>query len=598
MKRIVSLMLAAVLLTATLIINIPARAETGFYATAELLEIKEHIEEDAGMNEYATVQGACTDGRYAYFAVQQGSTTILKYDMNSWELEDKRDNMGILGHANDMTYNPKRNWILVANNGPNYDMLYALNPDTLEVVATVTLKLDVYSVAYNPERDIYIVGITGGYDFAVLNNKFKMVKRYKGRETPYTRQGCDCDENYIYFSQSGGGNAVVVYDYDGKYAGILSLGHSHEVENIFHVKNQFYATLHYYGNSVQRVGLSDDTQIRYGVFYDPGEGDGEMASGSVHYGETTPLRKNTFTKPHYFFGGWRAKRSSDGKVLGYRKFSTNSEWLDEKDAYEYYLYNDEAGVSETVRFGSVTMTAFWICEYYVIRYDPGDADGWMPEATVGYYNDYLIPDNGYSKPGYVFTGFSAYRDYDNKYYGYRKDSKIAEWLEQGDLFKKHTFQPGETLSSMTFDGVVMLKPEFRFAYTYSEDGTTLLEYIGYDKIADIPDPSGKLEAIGGGAFRDNYFITEMHIPSTVNTMESHAVSGCSQLSGVYFSGHFPDAYAPDCISDCDMPSVYIEHDGKPYFIGYTDDPAQVHLLKLNAAALDLALKTEKEADSG
>ena len=592
MKRILSLMLTALILAAAVIISIPAGAAAEFYATAELLEIKEHIEYDADMNDYATVQGACTDGRYAYFAVQQGSTTILKYDTETWELVDSKENMSVLGHANDMTYNPKRNWILVANNGPNYNMLYALDPDTLDVVATVTLKLDVYSVAYNPEKDIYVVGITGGYDFAILNSKFKQIKRYKGKETPYTRQGGDCDENYIYFSQSGGNNAVVVYDYAGKYVGILSMGHSHEVENIFHIGRSFYTTLHHYGNSVYRIGLSDDTQIRFNVYYEPGSGYGEMAPGSVHYGESTPLRANAFQKTYYFFGGWRARRSSDGKYLGYRKFSRDSEWLDEDEVYEYFLYRDGSEVSETVRFGSVTMTPFWIRENYIVRFDPGDAEGWMPEATVGYYDNYVISENGYEKEGYVFMGFSAYREYDDKYYGYRKKSSVPEWLEKEDLDRKHLFRSGDGFNRMTYDGVVLLKPEFRFAYTFSDDGSALIEYIGYDKIVDIPNPSGSLNTISTGAFLNNKFVTELHIPSTVNTVESQAVNGCRELKSVYFSEHFPDHYAPDSITGGSIPTVYIRYGDAQYWLGCGAEPLDAQLMQLNAAALDQALLTE------
>ena len=85
-----------------------------------------------------------------------------------------------------------------------------------------------------------------------------------------------------------------------------------------------------------------------------------MKPTSVHYGESIPLRENGFWKTGYFFGGWRARRSSDGKYLGFRKFSDVSEWLDKKDVYEYDMYADRDLVAETVKFGSVTMSPFWM----------------------------------------------------------------------------------------------------------------------------------------------------------------------------------------------------------------------------------------------
>lgn len=595
MKRILSLIICAAVVAATMIVGIPATAAENFYSTAELLELKEHIEDDADMNEYATVQGGCTDGKYAYFVVQNATSVILKYSLKTWELVDRKEYAGELGHANDMTYNPARNLILVANNAPDYKILTGIDPDTLSIRGTAKLKIEVYSIAYNPDRDIYVAGISGGYNFALLDNKFKVIKKIKGVNTGYTRQGCDCDDDYIYFSQSGGDNAVVVYDYDGKYVDIVSLGHTHEVENIFHVGSSFFTTLHYYGNSVHRLGLSKSRQIAFNVYYDPGEGYGEMKATKVHYGTDTPLRMNSFKKANYFFGGWRVSRSSDGKYLGYRKFSTVSEWLDEEDVYEYVLYNDGETVARTVKFGSITMTPFWIRDQYVIRYDPGGADGWMPEASIGYYDDYLIPENGYELTGYIFAGFTAYRDYDGRFYGYRKNSKIAEWLEPQDLYKKFEFKPGETVSSMTYDGVVTLTPEFRFAYTYNEDNSALVEYIGLEEIVDIPNPSGNLKTIATGTFKDNFIFTEIHVPETVENLEPEAVKTCSLLERVYFREHFPAYYADDAFVDCETPSVLIDYDGRLFHLGYAGGSIDAQFTRFTAGAMKLALSSDKQA---
>lgn len=601
MKKIISAVICAVILISMITACIPATAAV-FYDTAELLELLEHIEYDADMNDYATVQGACTDGRYAYFAVQQSSTVILKYDTKTWKLKAKSDSLNYLGHANDMTYNPKKNWILVANNGPEYNVLTVIDPDTFEKIKTIKLKLNVYSVAYNPDRDIYVVGISGGYKFATLNSNFKVLKKYKGNATGYTRQGSDCDKNYIYFPQSGGNNIVAVYDYSGKYVDMVSIGHSHEVENLFHIGSSFYTTLHYYGNSVHRIGLSDSTQIRFTVKYDPGDSFGEMKATSVHYGERTPLRANGFWKTGYFFGGWRARRSSDGKYLGYRKFSKVSEWLPQKDVYEYDLYADRDYVAETVKFGSVIMTPFWIRETYDVRYDPGDSDGgWMAWATVGYYKDYEIPENGFEKDGYIFVGFTAYRDYDNKYYGYRKNSKEAQWLEKQDLEKEYFFKPGEQFNAMTYDSTVYLTPVFRFAYTFSDDHSTLLEYIGADEVVNIPNPSGNLNTIAGGAFNKINTCVEIHVPDTVERIESGAINDCSLLERVYFY-HLPAHYALDGIKDCNSPSVSLVRDGQTFLLGFAAGDIDARLIRLNASALRAAMTadavdTEKSEES-
>lgn len=592
MKKTISAVICAVMLLSMIAVCVPA-AGTGFYKTAELLELKEHIEDDAGMNEFATVQGACTDGTYAYFAIQGNSTTILKYNMKNWKLADKGEKLSFLGHANDMTYNPKRKWILVANNGPDYNVLTAIDPGTFKKVSTIKLKINVYSVAYNPDRDIYVVGISGSYKFAILNSDFKVIKTYKGKDTGYTRQGCDCDKNYIYFPQSGGDNVVAVYNYSGQYVDMLSIGHKHEVENLFHVGSSFYTTLHYYGNSVQRIGMSKGTQISFTVNYDPDGSFGTMKPTSVHYGESIPLRENGFWKTGYFFGGWRARRSSDGKYLGFRKFSDVSEWLDKKDVYEYDMYADRDLVAETVKFGSVTMSPFWIRETYDVRFDPGDSDdGWMPWATVGYYKDYEIPENGFEKAGYIFVGYTAYRDYDNKYYGYRKGSPEAQWLEKDDMIKEYEFKPGEQFNAMTYDGTVYLTPVFRFAYTFSDDKTTLEEYIGFDQVAKIPNPSGNLTTIASGAFKENYTCTEIQIPDTVEKLESGAITDCGALKKIVFK-HFPSQYAIDSVEKCDSPAVTLERDGQTFLLGFAQDNVDANVIRLNAKALRAAMTADK-----
>ena len=237
-------------------------AAESFYDTAVELPIKDNIEEDASLSEYATAQGSCSDGKYAYVAIQNGSTTIVKYDLNTFQCVEKSDSISGLGHANDLTYNTKEKFIAVANNAPDYDVITLISPDDFSEIKSVKIKLDIYSIAYSEKLDSYFVGVSGGYDFARLDKDFNVVKEYKGVDTGYTRQGCDCDGEYIYFAQSGGGgNVIVIYTPDGAYVDTISIDNSDEIENIFHSGSSFYATFHYYGNFIYRLGLSDQKRI-------------------------------------------------------------------------------------------------------------------------------------------------------------------------------------------------------------------------------------------------------------------------------------------------------------------------------------------------
>ena len=238
MKRILRFAAALVLISALLTADLTlASAAGGFMKKAEMLAVKNHIESDAGISQYIPVQGACTDGTHAYFAMTSdgGNTvTILKYNMSTWKLADKQSFSNV-GHANDITYNPDKGWLVIVKNKPYYNRVAILNAKTLEVIRDVTLKEEIYSIAYNSKRKQYVVGLSGSYDFALLNESFKTVKKFKGENTGYTRQGCDCDDNYIYFPQSGGNNLLAVYDYSGNLAAKIPLTDNKEIENLFHV---------------------------------------------------------------------------------------------------------------------------------------------------------------------------------------------------------------------------------------------------------------------------------------------------------------------------------------------------------------------------
>lgn len=596
-----------------------AEKKVEFYPTSELLKIKSHIEKDAGMDKYATVQGACSDGRYAYFAVQDASTVILKYDTKNWKLV-KKAKVSDLGHANDMAYNSKENIIAVANNYSSGDKLTMLDPKTLKVKSTVVPQLKknqieidrelkerkksgeknivikpykdakIYAIAYNAEKDCYIVGFSGTKYFGLMNSNYKINKRFKGVGTGYMHQGCDCDENYIYFAQSGGDNTVVIYDYNGKKVDMISLGHTHEVENLFHIGKNFYTTLHYYGNSVHRVGLSDALPISFRVHYDPGTAEGTMKDTVVHYGKTTRLRKCTFEMPGYFFGGWLMSRTSDDRQMGYTLGSKDHEWLSAKNLYNSYLVKDEGKVSKLVKYGDVRLTAFWISKRYEIRYTADADEGYMLPESTAYREKYIMPENEFVKNGYIFVGYYASRNYDGRVYGYRADSEEAEWLESGDAVKMHMFKPGDAVKELTYGGTVTMTAQFRTAYTFSDDKSELLSYIGIDERVEIPDNDGRLKMISTGAFRGNSVMTRMIVPSSVNEIQSGAMEDCSELREIVFTGSFPEKFDDNCIVGGSKPTVYQDIGGDTVFLGYTFDRNYIQMMRYEAEVLALRQK--------
>ena len=614
MKRLIRSAVCCLLCLALIAVSVPLISVSAvkYYPTAELLKIKSHIEKDAGMNEYATVQGACTDGRYAYFAVQSGNTVILKYDLKTWKLKKKASVYG-LGHANDMAYNSKKDVIVVANNYASDDLVTYLDPDTLKVAGTATpkvkktdkeikkeakeknipenkvekyKKLEIYCIAYDEAHDRYVAGLSGSYDFVFLDGAFRQTKRFKGVKTDYTRQGCDCDDEHIYFTQSGGSNAVVIYDYKGKQVDMISLGNTHEVENLFHVGSDFYLTLHYYGNFVHRAGFSDDTKITFAVRYDPGEGTGKMKDTKAHYGGETKLRECTFVRPGYFFGGWKVRRDSDGCVMGYALGSDERDWLKEGELYNYRLYRDSAPVSKLVKFGSATLTAFWINERYGIYFDSDGGEGRMDPAYVNYAEEYTLPQNGFTKQGYIFRGYTAFRACDGRVYGCAKDSDKPEWLRIEDVRREYYFSPGDKVEKLSFDGDVLFTARFTYAFIFDDNAETLLSYVGEDEYVDIPDAEGSLRAISSNAFDGNEMMTELCVPACVNTIEKGAVNSCSNLRSICFEGRFPDDFDAEAVIDSGSPFVYEEVGGVRLCLGFLHDKYNAALIRRNASAFE------------
>ena len=620
MKKFFRFAVCAFLIIALVIANIcVSSAADKFFSKTDMLLIKNHIEDDADANEYANIQGACTDGKYAYFALMQSGTTIMKYNISSWEFVEKKK-VSNVGHANDMTYNPDKGYIVIANNAPYYDRLTLLDPDTLKVIKDVQIDEDIYSIAYNASMKRYIVGLSGGYDFAMLDEDFDVIrdedkvkekeeleesdkkedrekaeklnttKIYEGVSTGYTRQGCDCDGDYIYFVQSGGNNLLVIYDYSGNHIASIPMASKYEVENILHIGNTFYTTTYHYGNRLYRIGFNSATDISYKVSYDPAGGEGEMEPTTVHYGKSTKLRKNEFKREGYTFYGWRVQRDSDDKVIGYRLGSDKYEWLSEDDLYTVLPYFDEESMAETVLFGNLKLSAIWINDEYGIDFDTDGGVGEMEPAVAKYDGEFVIPENGFSKEGYVFSGFSAVRDLDGRTYGYREGSDEPEWLKSDDIIRPHLFRPGDKVTKLTTDGRVNMTARYKFAYTFGDDGSTLVEYVGVDEKVYIPDNSGELKTLAEGAIKDNETMTELYIPAGVNDLQKQAVTNCPKLRSIYFEGSLPEKFDPDGVSGADTPAVYKVRDGQAFCIGFYADEASASLIRCHAASLDRALK--------
>lgn len=194
------------------------------------------------------LQGGGTDGRYGYYLMLEtldsgdGRTKLVKVDLESWEIVAEVHDLE-LGHANDLTYDPRQNRLIVTPCGPK---LYVLDADSLAVTEALTLDTQQYSLEYHPGKDRYVAGISNSYDGAVLDGSFQLLQTHTGVFNRGVRQGMTCDDNYIYYLRYGtSNNYIVVYDWEGNYITCLTLPMVGEAENLFIRGDKFILGVHH-----------------------------------------------------------------------------------------------------------------------------------------------------------------------------------------------------------------------------------------------------------------------------------------------------------------------------------------------------------------
>lgn len=169
---------------------------------------------------------------------------IVKYDLTTKRLLQTSPVLD-LNHCNDITYNSKLGLFVVCHNNPYRTKLSYVDPETLTVVGTETISSSIYSIDYNPSTDRYVVGLSSGQSFCILDAQFKAVSRVNDptpRTKGYTTQGVTCDDRYIYFVlYHKSPNVITVYDWDGNFVTLIELDiGTIEPESIAIVRHEIY----------------------------------------------------------------------------------------------------------------------------------------------------------------------------------------------------------------------------------------------------------------------------------------------------------------------------------------------------------------------
>lgn len=228
---------------------------------------------------FDTVQGSCYAKGYAYFILENRNIAysdprckIVKVRLSNRKVV-KVSGALKLRHGNDMTFDTKRNRIVVSHSTPSPKMISVVDPVTLKVIAKKKVKLardtyklprpksdpdkyyDAYNgfgnIAYNSKYDQFVCVLRGKtfHHLLFLDSNFNPVRfQYVGTMAKQMLQGIDTCGDYILVGQSYGygytGNNILIYDWDGNYNCKLNLGTKYELESIFHKSGTFYASFY------------------------------------------------------------------------------------------------------------------------------------------------------------------------------------------------------------------------------------------------------------------------------------------------------------------------------------------------------------------
>lgn len=187
------------------------------------------------VDSFATLQGGCTDGKYAYYIVNKQivypyTNIIYKVDLDTFEVVQVSDELE-MEHANSITYNSKTGELIVVHYDPTPTALSVVDPETLTVKRVEHADFHVLSLAYHAEKDMYVAGVKGAFDFMLLDSKFNVVGERGSVQSRTTKQEVECDGDRIWFFMSEP-NVIFCYDWDDNYQFGLEVGGYLEAENI------------------------------------------------------------------------------------------------------------------------------------------------------------------------------------------------------------------------------------------------------------------------------------------------------------------------------------------------------------------------------
>ena len=218
---------------------------------------------------YSISQGSCSDGTFLYMCFEQrngddnGSgrarIKVAKVRISDWKVVNVSPSGQKLGHANDITYNPDQGYLVVTGAKTNDPYVRLVSPDSLTKIGKKKIKLSDYfsyvkafnAIDYDSESQTYYIRSRFyGSKCFTLDQNFRMISDATMPTVFPSRsvQSCTALGEYFILSQSwyqsSSKNTVTIFDKAGNMIQHIKLKMKGELESLFFIGDQLYATMH------------------------------------------------------------------------------------------------------------------------------------------------------------------------------------------------------------------------------------------------------------------------------------------------------------------------------------------------------------------
>ncbi len=272
--------------------------------------------------------------------------------------------------------------------------------------------------------------------------------------------------------------------------------------------------------------ITDGTTV-YTVKYDANGGTGTTAETNHVYGIKTKLRTNAFTRTGYSFAGWYLTRESDGKWL-YFTADGAAKWYakgSQPMGASLALYGDRRNISALSSANNDTVTCYaqWTpdssgTQSFYVQYDANGGTGTMEDTKVVYGTGANLRANTFTREGYVFTGWTAYRRSDKSWAYKSVDGLTDKWIPAGDSvdgYIRKTYNDSAFISK-----------------TSSTDADIVTLYATWSRVKDLTIPAsfvqGAAVSLGGAVETTSelYGVTVCVKDKSESVVAKHEASLC------------------------------------------------------------------------